>query len=432
MPTATVIVNLIGEINNRTTTQFLFILSNQLQSGTKDFRINIPSPGGGVFHGITIYNFLIGLKGIVLHTHNLGQIDSVANLIYMAGNVRTASTTSTFLLHPPRAIFPQGAYTIEDLRERVQGLESDERKLAEIIASRLTKPVKEVQEMFQLRKTYTSKEAKTLGFATKIEDFAASPDTPLYLVREMPDRISISGNFDTPYRLKELLGNLRFLQAQPPGGSVEIQCEFASPFAVTPLAARINAAHLRCTGLSSYLQRVHFPAGLDINACSLRSTYLPLLRIQKAAGSDLDSELLQLHSCLLDLLKSPSTITDPQFLELITENALGYLIGEQVTNVQEHSLASDVYVFAQYWPRSNAIEICILDNGLGFMGSLQRGGRDVKSHQDAMEKVLTRRLSAKNEGGEIYRGTGLWTTRQAILNQEIRGEFLLLSGDTAF
>jgi len=100
-PSPTIFINFIAEISDKTSGNLLFILTDQIKSGIDKFHINISSNGGMVFHAVSIFNFLNGLEGVDVHTHNLGQIDSSANLIFLAGNKRTASKASTFLLPPP-------------------------------------------------------------------------------------------------------------------------------------------------------------------------------------------------------------------------------------------------------------------------------------------------------------------------------------------
>lgn len=181
----TIFINYIAEINDKTAGYFLFILTDQLRSGIKKFQINIASNGGIVFHAVSIFNFLNGIEGVEIHTHNLVQIDSSANLIFLAGKKRTASKSSTFLLHPPQMnMRNQGetSFPIDFLKERLQSLEKDQIKMAEIIASKINKDSDEVIAMFNDRKTYSSKEAKDIGFIDDIQEFVGKPGVPIFTI----------------------------------------------------------------------------------------------------------------------------------------------------------------------------------------------------------------------------------------------------------
>lgn len=178
------IINFVAEINDKTSSLLMFLLTEQLRSGVSNFRINISSKGGMIFHAVSVFNFLNGLKNVHLHTHNLGQIDSGANLIFLAGQERTASKSSSFLLHQPELIIQgQGAnFSIDFLKERIESLEKDEAKMAEIIADKIGKTQNDVLRMFKSRKTYSSSEAKDLKFINRIEEFVAEPGMPIFTI----------------------------------------------------------------------------------------------------------------------------------------------------------------------------------------------------------------------------------------------------------
>lgn len=179
----TTIINFVAGIDDKTSSLLLFLLTEQLRSGVNAFRINISSPGGIVFHAVSIFNFLNGLKNVNIHTHNLGQIDSGANLIFLAGRKRTASKSSSFLLHPPEMTFNgQGHFSIDLLKERLESLEKDEMKIAEIIADKIGKKQDEIVKMFRDRKTYSSLEAKELKFIIDIEEFVAESGVPIFTI----------------------------------------------------------------------------------------------------------------------------------------------------------------------------------------------------------------------------------------------------------
>ncbi len=184
-PSNTIYINFIAEINDKTSSLLLYLLTEQLRAGIKSFRINISSGGGLVNNSISIFNLLNGLRDVTLHTHNLGQIDSAANLIFLAGQKRTASKASTFLLHPPQMNFQgQGpvGLSIETLRERLDSLEKDQHKMAEVISRKINKSTEEVVRMFNDRKTYSSTDAKDMGFIHEIDDFVATPGLPIFSI----------------------------------------------------------------------------------------------------------------------------------------------------------------------------------------------------------------------------------------------------------
>ena len=49
-------------------------------------------------HGITLYNFLRGVS-FQLNNHNIGNVDSIGDAIFLGGAERYACAHSTFMFH---------------------------------------------------------------------------------------------------------------------------------------------------------------------------------------------------------------------------------------------------------------------------------------------------------------------------------------------
>lgn len=250
--------------------------------------------------------------------------------------------------------------------------------------------------------------------------------------------ININSGFDTTSRLNDLVNNLRYLEPKSQGANIDInQIGFVTPLSITPIAAIINEKNLIYkyhTADISYLKTINFPEGIEeIEKIAIKKTYLPIihLRLENCSKEEITRQLAALHTKYLDLLKT-NVVADQRFLELLTNNTFGFLLGELFDNIEEHSNAKNVYLFAQYWPKLNSCELCIIDDGVGLFGSLKNAGRDIRNTEDALHKILETGLSAKTEFGDIRRGTGIKNTRAAITNKEINGEFFIMSGDAAF
>lgn len=182
-PTTT--INFIANINEKTSGLLLYLLNDQLKSGVTKYRLNISSRGGDVFHAISIYNFTNGMKNVEVHTHNIGQIDSAANLIFVAGHKKTASKASTFLMHPPEmTVQGQGilSFSIELIKERLESIKKDEERMANIIAGKTNKSADDVLDMFKKRETYSSDQALERGLIDGIEEFTAEPNKPIFMI----------------------------------------------------------------------------------------------------------------------------------------------------------------------------------------------------------------------------------------------------------
>lgn len=117
------------------------------------------SPGGSVDAGITFYNFLRSLP-VEIVMHNTGSIDSVATIIFLAGERRYAAKHSSFLFHGIQAQFQKDAVMQpSSLREHLSRVEGDESKITGIVAERSDLTEGEMRELFR------QGESKDLAFA---------------------------------------------------------------------------------------------------------------------------------------------------------------------------------------------------------------------------------------------------------------------------
>lgn len=93
------VIHFTGPINSSTTGQLIRKCSDAINNGASELVIKIATMGGECSYGFSLFNFLTSLP-IPVHTHNLGTVESMGNIIYLAGEHRTACRHSKFLIHP--------------------------------------------------------------------------------------------------------------------------------------------------------------------------------------------------------------------------------------------------------------------------------------------------------------------------------------------
>ncbi len=250
--------------------------------------------------------------------------------------------------------------------------------------------------------------------------------------------IQINKNSNTLLRIKELINNLRYLEGISQNSNINIASfSFITPLSITPIASIINSKSLKYIyedNNNSYLETILFPNGINMyDNIFTNKTYIPIIHldINHLSENELNSQLNLLNDNYMSILKT-NIITEKRFIKLITETTISYFLGEMFANIEEHSKAKNIYIFSQYWQKSNSCEICIIDDGQGLYNSLKNAGRNVINSKDALSSILERGLSAKNEFGEIQRGTGLKTTKALLINNELKGEFFIMSGNAAY
>jgi len=123
----------------------------------------LSSSGGDVDSGFVLYNYLISLQGQVnISMHNIGTIDSIANVIFLAGQKRYAAPTASFLFHGIM-INLQGTFTMNALKEQMSRLEIRENRIIET----MSKHTKFTQE--ELMGLFKQGESKDFQFAQSKE-----------------------------------------------------------------------------------------------------------------------------------------------------------------------------------------------------------------------------------------------------------------------
>ncbi len=173
-------VSFSAEINQTTTEGLLAAIAELLQKGNRTIYLMLSTPGGNVQNGVTIYNILRSLP-VKLITHNVGNVDSIGNVIFLAGAERYATTHSTFMFHG--VSFNSVAPESQDeklLRERMAAVKIEHKRLASIIAERAGLKAEEVEKWFAEAVTRDPDDAKANGIIHDIRDIQVPAGAPFY------------------------------------------------------------------------------------------------------------------------------------------------------------------------------------------------------------------------------------------------------------
>ncbi len=125
------IIHFTGPINSSTCGNLISTCSRALQAGAGRLQLNIATMGGECSYGFTLYNYLRSLP-IPVDTHNLGTVESMGNILFLAGEHRTACPLSKFLFHPFHWTL-HGAVDHARIAEYAMSLDYDLRLYEEIV-----------------------------------------------------------------------------------------------------------------------------------------------------------------------------------------------------------------------------------------------------------------------------------------------------------
>jgi len=170
MPDKTVYIRFFAGIDPNTVKALMTMVDQKLKEGATKFVLLISSAGGNTYAGISAYNFMKGIPAQV-ETHSFGMADSVALVLYCAGDKRLSAPHATFLLHGVQANFPQGAALEEgQLTERLKGLQLDTENIAGIVAATTGKPEADVLKDMRSRTTLNPERALQYGLVHEIKE----------------------------------------------------------------------------------------------------------------------------------------------------------------------------------------------------------------------------------------------------------------------
>ena len=93
-----VYVSFSAEINANTTESLIATMANLANEAVPEVHLLFSTPGGLVMNGMNLYNVLRAMP-FKLVTHNVGNVDSIGNAIFLAGEERYACPHSTFMFH---------------------------------------------------------------------------------------------------------------------------------------------------------------------------------------------------------------------------------------------------------------------------------------------------------------------------------------------
>lgn len=175
----TVYVSFTAEIHPPTAEALISVLAQQANNGVKNVHLLLSSPGGAVMSGFTIYNAIRAMP-FNLTTHNIGNVDSICNVVFLAGEERYACKHSTFMFHGVSLQTTTPAtFDLRQLRENIGKVNADDQRIANLFAERTKMDAGDVLKLFTEARTEDADFAFAQGFATGIREVEVPDGTPI-------------------------------------------------------------------------------------------------------------------------------------------------------------------------------------------------------------------------------------------------------------
>lgn len=154
-----VYVTFSAEINAYTTESLISVMSACANRRAQQVHLLLSTPGGSVMNGMNLYHLLCGMP-FELTTHNVGNVDSIGNAVFLAGRHRFATHHATFMFHGV-GMDLNGHVRLEEknLREQLDAILNDHKRIGEVLCKHTRLTAGEAEGLFREAQT------KDVGFA---------------------------------------------------------------------------------------------------------------------------------------------------------------------------------------------------------------------------------------------------------------------------
>jgi len=135
-------------IDGKAAEELTNIIATKIPKDTQILYLLISTGGGSVFHGFALYNLLRGLSYKII-TYNIGDADSIGNVLMMAGEERYAAGNAVFLIHGVHSeVKEQQKITSAFLQEKLSCIQSDEDRIRATIVKHSNIALDELNRFF--------------------------------------------------------------------------------------------------------------------------------------------------------------------------------------------------------------------------------------------------------------------------------------------
>lgn len=157
-----------SQLNVKSTEALIEAAAALAQEKVSRLVLCLSSFGGNFDRGVSLYNTLRALP-LTLVTHNVGNVGSAANVLFLAGEERYASPQAVFFFHPS-SVSLDGSYDPRELaHHRAELLESDARERA-IVEQRTSLSAREIRALVDRSSTIGAERALEAGIVHAVRE----------------------------------------------------------------------------------------------------------------------------------------------------------------------------------------------------------------------------------------------------------------------
>ena len=153
-------------IEPNSTQALINVCSTLVGSGHDDIHLLLNSSGGSVQDGFGAYNYLKSVPAKV-STYNIGNVDSIAGIVFQAGARRVCFPMASFLMHGVGGEF-QGRVDAQVMEDRLQAIRLDEERIASIYEQHTKLDASVLATKFRQQTVYSASDALAVGLVDDV------------------------------------------------------------------------------------------------------------------------------------------------------------------------------------------------------------------------------------------------------------------------
>lgn len=181
----TSVIRFYAPVNEVTVGKLLNVVDEKIKQGTKRIVLLISSPGGSVFAGLSAYHYLKGVPVEVI-THNFGEVDSIAAVIFCAGSKRYSVPQGRFLLHGVSVNFAANIPFEEGrIGEQLKLMRQQESAIASVLSETTKQPLTQVQSWVTNKTVLAAQDALKNGLVQEIRTKLYDPGAELIPIADV-------------------------------------------------------------------------------------------------------------------------------------------------------------------------------------------------------------------------------------------------------
>ena len=222
------------------------------------------------------------------------------------------------------------------------------------------------------------------------------------------------------------------------------KAKMLNPFFLGGIACAIEYTHSKGKGIklnhsenfriSSYLERIFFPfcfcpekgneqAFFQQLGAYKGKTYIPIIAFPTGSDNYHSTVREEMLGAISALLKNQLNFKERE------RQPIAYFLDELTHNVNDHSGAKQGFLFAQFYPGSNYLDLVICDNGKGIYKSYD--GNSKFNPSDEVESLRFAVNGRSTKDRPESKGFGISTSRRMLVHG-LRGKFFIWTGRTSF